>query len=106
MTFASRNRIGQDVSMARPAAECFEVQTRKRGLKWSGVGGLLGALFLHESGGTEYDDNGRVRVTVVRKDTREILFDEPSGDAALAHLAKKDLATLDEAEFRDRWEIA
>jgi hypothetical protein len=92
--------------VTRPAAECFEIQAQERWLKWSSVGSLLGALFQPDQGSPDSDDHLRVRMIIHERDTRKVLFDEPSGDAALADLAKKDLATLDEAEFRGRWEIA
>jgi hypothetical protein len=92
--------------MTRPAAECFEIQAQERGVKWSSVGSLLGALFQPHQGSPDSEDHLRVRVVIRERDTRKVLFDEPSGDAALADLARNDLATLDEAEFRDRWENA
>ncbi len=92
--------------MTRPAAECFEVQAQERGPRWSTLSNLLGVLFQADPGSPDSGGHLRVRVTVLERDTRKVLFEEPSGDAALADLAKKDLATLDEAEFRGRWEIA
>src|SRR3712207_2842897 len=95
---------GQYVSMTRRADECFEILTKERGPKLSSLAELLGAV-LGDNTRPDAQVEQRVSIVIREKDTGHVLFDQPHGDAALAEHAKDELASLDEAEFRSRWEI-
>ncbi len=96
---------GQDVSMTRRANECFEILTEEHGLKRSSVANLLGALLGFDNTRPTTEVEQGVSIVIRERDTRHVLVDDPRGDAALAEHAKHELASLDEAEFRSRWDI-
>ena len=91
--------------MTRRADECFEIFTEEHGLKRSSVADLLGAVLGFDNTRPDTEVEQGVSIVIREKDTAHVLFDEPRGDAALAQHAKDELASLDEAEFRSRWEM-
>jgi hypothetical protein len=89
--------------VTRAAAECFELETWKMGVKGSAILLFFASFVGLWNGSEESGGSNRIWVRITEKETGRMLFDEQSGDADLASLAANELASLDETEFRRRW---
>jgi hypothetical protein len=94
--------------MGRPAHECFVVDTTEAPARprWRWAFFRVQAFVFGDYLSATLGRRLKRRLIIRELASERVVFDDEAADSDVVELAKRDLAALDEEEFRRRWDSA